>query len=266
MTPSLSAIQKPVEAHLKRFESMYPEAFSGASISMEEVLSYLDTAKEKRLRPMLVFLSAKLFSEPGDATMRTALFVEMIHTAALVHNNVMENADVPTAVLTGDFILSKAMLLMAGPDDLPLLREMLGAALSMSEGELMERRTENGERNGEDYYLEVITRKTAMMFRACCMGGAMSVGASKEQVALAGAFGLNLGMVFQIRNDILENDETTKMAESLLPGYLEKTMAALEALKTSAAKLSVEVLESFRDLVSFCEDIENISNKKIKTK
>ena len=254
MTPSLSAIQQSVEADLIRFETMYSKAFLGASVPMEEVLSYVDSAKEKRLRPMLVFLSAKLLGETCEATMRAALFVEMIHTAALVHNNVMDNTDVPTAVLAGDFLLSKAMLLMTGPDDLPLLREMLSTALSMSEGELMQK--VKSEKWSAESYSEAIKKKTAMLFRACCMGGAMSVGASKEQVALAGDFGLNLGMVYQLRNDLVTDEDaaTTKMAETLLPAYREKTIAALEALKAGTEDLSVELLESLRALTLFCAE------------
>ena len=158
--------------------------------------------------------------------------------------------DVPTAVLVGDFLLSKAMLLMASLDDLPLLREMLDTALSMCEGELMQRK-----RQETNDYQEIIKRKTALLFRACCVGGAISMGASKEQVARVGDFGLNLGMVFQLRDDILDDDDphTTAMAKTLLPEYLEKTMAALEAM-TVSKDLNVELLESLRALSLFCAE------------
>lgn len=263
MTPSLSDIRKPVEADLDRFETLYSEAFSEVPIPMEEVLSYVTSVKGKRLRPMLVLMTSRLFGEPCDATMRTALFVEMIHTATLIHDDVVDGSeerrgrpsvhvcwDVPTAVLVGDFLLSKAMLLMASLDDLPLLREMLDTALSMCEGELMQRK-----RQETNDYQEIIKRKTALLFRACCVGGAISMGASKEQVARVGDFGLNLGMVFQLRDDILDDDDphTTAMAKTLLPEYLEKTMAALEAM-TVSKDLNVELLESLRALSLFCAE------------
>lgn len=262
ITPSLSAVQKLVTEDLLRFEEALSQSFSEDSARLGEVMRYLAAAKGKRLRPTLVFLSARLFGEPNDATMRTALFVELLHTATLIHDDVVDGSDerrgrpavhvrwdTPTAVLAGDFLLAKAMALLAEPDNLPILREMLETARSMSEGELMQRAKESD-------YQEIISRKTAMLFRACCLGGALSVGAPKASLAPAGDFGLNLGMVFQLRDDLLDDDDpaTTKQAEALLPGYLEKTLAALEALGTVNAHLSVEVLESLRALAVFCAE------------
>ena len=95
-----------------------------------------------------------------------------------------------------------------------------------------------------------------MLFKACCVGGALSVGASEQQAMLIGTFGLHLGMTFQMRDDLLDEDDpaTTKEAEAALPGYLEKTMAALEALEANTTGLSVEVLESLRALALFCAE------------
>lgn len=272
MTPILSVIQKPVEADLLRFETLFSESFTGVPVPLKEVLSHVTSVKGKRLRPMLVFMTARLFGEPHDATMRTALFVEMIHTATLIHDDVVDASperrgkpsvhvhwDVPTAVLSGDYLLAKAIRLLADPDNLPILQEMMDTAQAMSEGELMQRGVESGKwkvESEDQKYREIITRKTAMLFRSCCMGGAMSVGAPKESLVLISDFGLNLGMVFQMRDDILDDDdhETTKMAEALLPEYLEKTKAALEALRTVTADLSVDVLESLRTLALFCAE------------
>lgn len=267
----LDTIIRPILPELQRFEQNLSGLLSSEVSPLDGVMSYVAEAKGKRLRPVLVLLSARLFGETTEATMRTALFVEMLHTATLIHDDVVDGSDerrgrdavhvrwdTPTAVLSGDYLLAKAMLLLAAPDNLPILREMLKTAVAMSEGEMMQRKTESG----EDDYIEVITRKTAMLFRACCLGGALSVDRNKKQEArskeidLAGDFGLNLGIVFQLRDDLLDNDdpETTRMAKELLPRYLEKTIAALEGLKTVTADLSVDVLESLRTLAMFCAE------------
>lgn len=267
--PSLATVQRLVTADLQRFEDALTRSFSIDSVTLGAVMDYLLTAKGKRLRPTLVFLSARLFGAPLDTTMRTALFVELLHTATLIHDDVVDGSDerrgrpavhvrwdTPTAVLAGDFLLARAMELLANSDNLPILREMLDTARSMSEGELMQREEGSRQKTEDSRYLEVIKRKTAMLFKACCVGGALSVGASERQAMLIGTFGLNLGMTFQMRDDLLDEDDpaTTKEAEAWLPGYLEKTMAALEALEADTTGLSVEVLESLRALALFCAE------------
>ena len=150
ITPTLSTVQRLVTADLQRFEEALTKSFSIDSVTLGEVMDYLLAAKGKRLRPTLVFLSARLFGEPLDTTMRTALFVELLHTATLIHDDVVDDSnerrgrpavhvrwDTPTAVLAGDFLLARAMELLANSSDLLILREMLDTARSMSEGEIM---------------------------------------------------------------------------------------------------------------------------------
>lgn len=215
---------------------------------MDEVLRYVSEGKGKRLRPRLVFMTARLFGEVNESTWRTALFVELLHTATLVHDDVVDASDErrgqpsvnarwdnKTAVLCGDHLLSKAMLVLSDPSDNNILVEMLNTALAMSEGELMQNRrqkTEDGRRKEEDgrqEYLSIIERKTARLMKACCIGGALSVGATVEQVAAVGEFGLNYGMLFQLRDDIADG-ENVAMAKSLLPLYEEKTLGTLKTL------------------------------------
>ena len=269
VTPTLSTVQRLVAADLQQFEDALREAFSIDSVTLGEVMDYLLAAKGKRLRPTLVFLSARLVGEPPDTTMRTALFVELLHTATLIHDDVVDDSserrgrpavhmrwDTPTAVLAGDYLLAKAMELLAYSENLPILRQMLDTARSMSEGEIMQREEDRRQETEDGRYLEVIKRKTAMLFKSCCIGGALSAGASERQAALLGEFGLNLGMVFQLRDDLLDDDDpkTTEMAAALLPWYLEKTMNAIEALEAEHGTLSVEVLESLRALALFCAE------------
>ncbi|MBR4147104.1 MAG: polyprenyl synthetase family protein [Bacteroidales bacterium] len=254
----------------ERFEKAFAAAMSSDTAPMEAVLRYVAGAKGKRLRPELVYLTARLFGEVNQSTDRTALFVEMIHTATLIHDDVVDASDErrgqasvnarwdnTTAVLAGDFLLSKAMLLLSHPEDHAILEEMLQTTLAMSEGELMqngERRTENGE-----LYLEIIERKTAQLIRACCVGGAMTVLSDdtedrRQKLEWIGEFGLNLGLVFQMRDDILDADnaEHVAMAELLLPEYIKKALKALEALTPFVT--DQQALSSLKELIVFCAE------------
>ncbi len=248
-----------MKREMEEFESRFAEALRGSVLPMDEVLRYVEAAPGKRLRPWLVFLSARLFGEINDTTRRTALFVELLHTATLIHDDVVDGSDTrrgqpsvnarwnsQVAVLAGDYLLAKAMRLLSNPEDHLILKEMLDVAMKMSEGELLQngkRRTENGK-----LYLEIITRKTARLIQACCVCGAMSVNSllpSSCSLPLAD-FGLNYGLVFQMRDDI-DDGENVDMAKALLPVYQEKALKALEAMEPMVS--DKEALESLRNLV-----------------
>lgn len=253
---------------MEEFESMFREMISSETVPMDEILGYVSGVKGKRLRPMLVLLSARLFGEVNESTRRTALFVEMLHTATLLHDDVVDGSDQRrgqpsvnaqwdsrSAVLAGDFLLAKAMTLLSTPEDHRILKEMLDAAMAMSEGELMQSE-ELGVRS-EEYYLDIIMRKTARLIRACCTGGAMSVMKEKtedrrQELELMGDFGLHLGLVFQMRDDILDDDNSaiTALAKQLLPEYKEKALKALAALTPFVT--DQEVFSSLRELTLFC--------------
>ena len=256
---------------LEAFEVAFSEVLSSEVVSMDRILGYIASVKGKRLRPRLVFLTARLFGEPNETTMRTALFVEMLHTATLIHDDVVDGSefrrgqpsvnaqwDTNTAVLTGDYLLAKAMSLLSGPSDYPILNEMLKVAMKMSEGEILQ----NGKLSTENekaIYLEIIERKTAQLIRACCLGGAMTVLEEKaeerrQKLELVGEFGLNLGLVFQMRDDILDNDDdlATAIAEQQLPLYLDKALKGLDALAPMVK--DQEAWAQLRELTVFCAE------------
>ena len=261
-----------MKKEMEDFERRFAELMRGSVLPMDAVLRYVGAVPGKRLRPQLVFLTAKLFGEVNESTCRTALFVELLHTATLIHDDVVDTSDTrrgqpsvnaqwdnKTAVLAGDYLLAKAMRLLSNPEDRLILNEMLDVAMSMSEGELMQ----NGERNGEalneakrvktengELYLDIITLKTARLIQACCVGGALSV--TGEKMKLVGDFGIDFGLLFQMRDDILDHDnpETTALAERLLPEYLKKTISDLDALAPYA--VHQEALVSLREWTVFC--------------
>lgn len=277
-----------MENEMKEFERVFIDSLRGTTVPMDTVLGHVAAAKGKRLRPRLVFLSALLFGDINDSTRRTAQFVEMLHTATLIHDDVIDESDVrrgqatvnavwgnTTAVLSGDYLLTKAMKILSNPVDLEILQEMLSTVMMMVEGEMMqseELKAESGELRAEsgalraesgalrdNNYLEIIERKTARLIRSCCVGGAMSVLFEKtadrsKKLELMGEFGLNLGLVFQMRDDILDDDDhdNTVIAERLLPQYLYKALKSLDAMAPWVKDQNI--LARLRELTVFCAE------------
>ncbi|MCR4849141.1 MAG: polyprenyl synthetase family protein [Bacteroidales bacterium] len=256
-----------MENELERFEKAFWAVLSSEVLPMDGMMRYVSSVPGKRLRPRLVFLSAKLFGEVNDVTRRTALFVEMFHTATLIHDDVVDGSDTrrgqaslnahldnKSAVLAGDYLLAKALAQLSHPEDHQILQEMLKVAMAMSEGELIQSgklKVESGK-----VYLDIITRKTARLIQACCVCGAMSVTSNLQPLTshLISDFGLNLGLVFQMRDDILDNDDpaTTVMAQRLLPEYLDKALKNLDALTPYI--IDKDAWASLRELTVFCAE------------
>ncbi len=272
-------IIEPIRAELTQFEVFFEQTMKAETQPMDDIMLYVQESQGKRLRPILVLLSAKLFGEINSQTLRAATFVEMAHSATLIHDDVVDDSNVRrnhasvkarfgnlSAVLAGDYLLAKAILLLAHPSDNPILTEMLRTAAAMSEGELMQSTRSLSPSKGRDKkvessigrpfdklrdldYLEIITRKTATLLRSCCVAGALSVDAATEQVGLIADFGINFGILFQLRDDLLDH-ENVAQAQELLPVYYEKTLKALEGFPPS------EIVEALRDLTVFCAERE----------
>ena len=277
---ALSDIILPIAAELAQFEVFFEQTMKADTEPMDSIMRYVQETKGKRLRPILVLLSARLFGTIGELTLRAATFVEMVHSATLVHDDVVDDADQRrgrasikahfgnlSAVLAGDYLLAKAMLLLSNPKDIDILNEMLRTTAAMSEGELLQNATRSlspSKGRGKEFeayrnrpfdklrdlnYLDIITRKTATLLRSCCVAGALSVNASPKQVQQIADFGLNFGILFQLRDDMLD-DENTEQAKALLPSYYEKTLKALEGFAPS------EITTALRDLTVFCAERE----------
>ena len=275
---NLNDIITPIATELTQFEVFFEQTMKAETEPMDGIMHYVQESRGKRLRPILVLLGAKMFGTVNELTLRAATFVELVHSATLLHDDVVDDDDERrgrssvkaqfgnlSAVLAGDFLLAKAMLLLSAPGDHAILQEMLRTAAAMSEGELMQGTvglSYQGSRNGnriesgchdvtalQTQYLDIITRKTATLLRSCCVAGALSVDATQEQVQQMADFGINFGILFQLRDDMLDG-ENVEQAQALLPVYYEKTMKALEGFEPS------EITETLRDLTVFCAERE----------
>ena len=273
-------IIEPIRAELAQFEVFFEQTMKAETEPMDGIMHYVQESRGKRLRPILVLLSAKLFGEVNERTLRAATFVEMMHSATLIHDDVVDDADQRrgkasvkaqfgnhSAVLAGDYLLAKAILLFSNLKDIDILNEMLRTAAAMSEGELLQNATRSlspskgRDKEVEAYrnrpfdklrdlnYLDIITRKTATLLRSCCVAGALSVDATQEQVQQMADFGINFGILFQLRDDMLDG-ENVEQAQALLPLYYEKALQALEGFPPT------EITETLRDLTVFCAERE----------
>ncbi len=258
---NLDHIVSPIADELKQFEAFFDRTLQADTEPMNAIMQYVCQTQGKRLRPLLVLLGAKLFGDVNEQTLRAAAFVEMVHNATLIHDDVVDDDDQRrgqasvkahfgnlSAVLSGDYLLAKAMLLLMEPADRAILQEMLRTTAAMSEGELMQNASflwPNGRKN--DAYIGIITRKTALLMRSCCAAGALSVNATTEQVQQIADFGLNFGILFPLRDDILDG-ENTELAKALLPVYQTKSNQALEKFEDN------DTLSALKALTTFCAE------------
>lgn len=259
---TLQEITAHVAVELSQFEAFFNTTLQADTAPMNAIMAYVGQTKGKRLRPLLVLLSAKMFGEVNEQTLHAAAFVEMLHCATLIHDDVVDDTDQrrgsdsvkahfgnSAAVLAGDYLLAKAMLLLSNMNDAAILNEILGTTAAMSEGELMQNIVADcvPQSVKTTQYLDIITRKTALLMRSCCAAGAMSVGAAEEQIHRIADFGLNFGILFQLRDDLLDG-ENTEQAQALLPDYLQKTLQALKQFPAS------ETQQALQDLTMFCAE------------
>lgn len=266
--PIFAAVKKmtdiihPIAAELAQFETFFAQTMKAETEPMDSIMRYVFETRGKRLRPIMVLFSAKFFGKPNEQTQRAAIFVEMVHSATLIHDDVVDDANARrkkasvkaqfgnlSAVLAGDYLLAKAMLILSNPDDHAILQEMLSTTAAMSEGELMQTIVADcvSQSGNTTKYLDIITRKTAMLMRSCCVAGALSVNATPEQIQQIADFGLNFGILFQLRDDILDG-ENAEIAQIMLPDYLEKTLQSLEGFQNT------EIAEAFKELTMFCAE------------
>ena len=184
---------------------------------LNTITHYIIKRKGKQMRPMFVFLSAGLCGEVNESTFRAASLIELLHTATLVHDDVVDDSNLrrgffslnalwknKIAVLVGDYLLSSGLLLALEQDEFQLLKIVSSAVREMSEGELLQIEKARNLDIREDIYFEIIRKKTATLIASCCACGASSVNVSKELVQSMWAFGEHAGIAFQIKDDLFD--------------------------------------------------------------
>ena len=216
MMHSVEEIMKPVKSELNQFESHFEDALKSNVPLLDKVTHYIVKRKGKQMRPLFVFLSAKMLGEINEKTYSAASLVELLHTATLVHDDVVDDANErrgffsvnalwknKIAVLVGDYMLSKILLLSLEKDNTDLLGVVARSVKEMSEGELLQIEKSRTLDITEKEYFDVIRKKTASLISTCCEAGAISVNAAEERECLK-MFGEKVGLAFQIKDDIFD--------------------------------------------------------------
>ena len=213
----ISVIKQPIESELDDFVQLFNESVSHTEGLLQQVLDHIRKRAGKRMRPMLILLMAKNFGRVTDATLHAAVGLELLHTASLVHDDVVDESkqrrgqlsvnaeyDNKVAVLVGDYILSTALLYVSRTHSEIVVRYLSELGRTLSNGEILQLSNIQNEEISEQAYYRVIQQKTAALFEACASIGALSAGASEDDIHQAKLFGSNLGMIFQIRDDIFD--------------------------------------------------------------
>ncbi len=213
----LSLIKHPIEEDLNDFIALFNESLTHTDGLLGTVLAHIRQRGGKRMRPMLILLTAKNFGQVSRVTQNAAVGLELLHTASLVHDDVVDESkerrgqasvnatyDNKVAVLVGDYILSTALLRVSLTDNQKIIQLLAELGRTLAAGEILQLSNISNQEISEDVYYQIINNKTAALFEACAKIGALSAGATDEEIAAAAKFGQNIGMIFQIRDDIFD--------------------------------------------------------------
>jgi len=217
MSKQLDQIKQPVKEELERFEKHFRKAMKSNVALLDKIMFYIVQRKGKQMRPIFVFLSAKAAGGTTEATYNAASLVELLHTATLVHDDVVDESlerrgffsinalwKNKIAVLVGDYLLSQGLLLAVNNNEFSLLRILSRAVKEMSEGELMQIEKARKLDIQEAVYFDIIRQKTASLIAAACEAGAVSAGVSPEVSEQFRIFGEKVGIAFQIKDDLFD--------------------------------------------------------------
>ena len=213
----LSLIKKPIENDLNDFIELFNRNLSHDDGLLSSALTHIRQRGGKRMRPMLILLTAKNYGAISDVTQHAAVGLELLHTASLVHDDVVDESEErrgqasvnasynnKVAVLVGDYILSTALLSVSFTCNQRIIQYLAELGRTLAAGEILQLSNIQNQEFSEEVYYQVINQKTAALFEACAAIGAISAGASDEDIEKASKFGQTLGIMFQIRDDIFD--------------------------------------------------------------
>jgi octaprenyl-diphosphate synthase len=230
-------IKAPITTHMDEFEIKFKQSMKSSVPLLNKITGYIVKRKGKQIRPMFVFLSAQCVGEINESTYRAASLIELLHTATLVHDDVVDDSNErrgffsvnalwknKIAVLIGDFLLSSGLLLSIDNGDFHLLKIVSNAVREMSEGELLQIEKARKLDISEGIYFEIIRKKTATLIAACCAAGVASLTDDKKVIDQFLDFGINTGIAFQIKDDLFDFGDDTSIGKPTGIDIKEKKM------------------------------------------
>lgn len=256
---NLKKISEPISAELEIFEKQFSNVLKSKVALIDIITKYILKQKGKKIRPILVLLSAKLCGEINDRTYIAANLVELLHTATLIHDDVVDDAKTrrgiasinavwknKASVLIGDYLLSKGLLISLENNEYDFLQLTSEAVRRMSEGELLQIQKARNFDATEETYFKVISDKTASLIKTCCKLGALSTAKDKTDVEKLGVFGENLGISFQLRDDILDYTGRKKLLGKSTGNDLKEkkfTLPLIVSIRNAPKKKSSEIMK-----------------------
>jgi octaprenyl-diphosphate synthase len=272
MSLSLNDIKAPIELELVEFEKRFRTSMKSKVPLLDTIMTYIVKRKGKQMRPMFVLLSGRLFGPIGDKTYRGAALVELLHTATLVHDDVVDDANMrrgffsinalwknKVAVLVGDYLLSKGLLLALKNKDYESLTILSESVEQMSEGELLQMEKARKLDINEEVYFEIISKKTASLIASCCAIGSAASGANESQVEAMRNFGLYAGIAFQIKDDLFDygQDDIGK-PKGIDIKEKKMTLPLIHALNKSERGASRKIIKLVKKGSKNRQDIETV--------
>ena len=259
---NLSIIKRPITGDLNDFSKLFSDALSHSNGLLASVLEHIKKRTGKQMRPILILLIAKNYGKISYVTQHSAVGLELLHTASLVHDDVVDESaerrgqksvnaqyNNEVAVLVGDYLLSTALLNVSLTHNDLIVQNLAELGRTLAKGEILQLTNIDNRDLSEDVYYQVIEQKTAALFESCCAIGALSANASPEQIELAKKFGHNLGIIFQIKDDIFDyydSDEIGKpTGNDMAEGKL--TLPAIYALNSTANETMLNIARKVKD-------------------
>lgn len=258
---NLSNIQHPIQSELKQFDQVFKEILKSDVKLVDFAIKFILRQKGKKIRPLLVLLSASLCGEVNMRSYRGATLVELLHTATLVHDDVVDEAEkrrgFPSlnniwgnkiSVLMGDYLLSKGLMIAVDGEDFDFLKTVTDTVRRMAEGELLQIYKTKKLNLDEDTYYKIISDKTASLLSTCCKIGAESTTLSEEKIAALKNYGENLGIAFQIKDDVLDYTGTSITGKPLGGDIKEKklTLPLIHSLTNVDKSRASEIISKIR--------------------
>ena len=258
-------IEKQLGGELADFRRAYEKALKSENPLLQAVGEHLLSRRGKQLRPMLVLLAAKLCRGVNEKTIDTAVTFELLHTATLVHDDVVDDSPlrrgIPTvqarwtnkvAVLTGDYLLAKVIELTAGLRNLKLFNIVAEIGQTLAKGELLQLHVDSSMWISESDYYKVIEQKTAALFASCTQAGAVSTGASMKQETALRTYGLELGLIFQMKDDLLDYSDSDELGKPTMSDVRDgkATLPLLVSLQRAPQEEADEIKRLAEQLAS----------------
>ncbi len=269
----LSVIKQPISNELAAFIDLFNSTLEHEYGLLQNVLDHIRQRGGKRMRPMLILLIAKNYGGVNMVTQNAAVGLELLHTASLVHDDVVDESDErrgqasvnasynnKVAVLVGDFILSSALLRVSETSNKTIIRKLAKLGQTLSAGEVLQLTNIDNEEISEDVYYQVIKQKTAALFEACCEMGALSAGVDESDLSEIRDFGSNLGLAFQIRDDIFDYYESSEIGKptgnDMAEGKL--TLPVIYALKSTGDERMMELARKVKKCTITTDEIADL--------